>query len=225
MSTPNLPRWEFTIPGNPKPKERPRQGRAGSLSAQDKAAKAAAKRDGQKWADPRRQITITPAETKHYESTVAGAACNADLSVGDRPCCVTLAVWMPTSDAKRKDLDNICKSALDGLMKAGKGALADDCAAVVRKVVLQYMGSDDKPRVDTYVNVMGEEEMKHLPRFNPAMFVNDDGQLTTITFKHGDEVVTLTQQELIDLYLKQRKEDTEHDAMRNETMIKNRGQR
>ena len=149
-------RWTFIVPGNPKPKERPRQGRAGSLSAQQKAERAAAKKRGERWIDPRRQLTMTPRETREYEASVAAAAAEAGLSVGDHPCSVTLAVWMPPADAKRKDLDNITKSVLDGMMKAGKDALADDCAAVIRHIDVAYVGSDDRPRVVVTVVELGQ---------------------------------------------------------------------
>ena len=126
-------RWIFTIDGPPKSKERPR------------GVKATGHHH-------------TATSTRQYERRVAGAAMEAGLEIGDGQCDVSIRVWVrpsaksasePRRRAKiKKDLDNIAKVILDGLLKAGRGALADDNVDHVRSVLCVRAGWSGRERVE-----------------------------------------------------------------------------
>ena len=57
-------------------------------------------------------------------------------------------IWNPNNI--RRDLDNQITSLLDGLVSAG--ALPDDCASIVTKMTVEYMGIDRiKPRAEIHI--------------------------------------------------------------------------
>lgn len=106
----------FTVPGRPQPKQRPRLGLRG-----------------------RRAYTYTPAETVAYEQLVgwmARSQAGSALPL-DGPLAVRLAVFS-NSRRHRADIDNICKSVLDGLTGV---AYADD-SQVHRLEAELFTGAD-----------------------------------------------------------------------------------
>ena len=79
---------EFTIPGRPVPKGRPRLGHRG-----------------------RKAYVYTPPQTKEYEKLVGWVAkCNGCKPAGE-PVAVVLDIYV----RRRMDVDNVAKSILDGL--------------------------------------------------------------------------------------------------------------
>ena len=78
------------IPGNPVPKARPRMFHGHA---------------------------VTPKRTRDYEKTVALLARAAGVTPIDGPVKVTM--WFYRDSAHRCDLDNLCKSILDGLNTVG----------------------------------------------------------------------------------------------------------
>jgi len=153
--------WIFEVNGIPVPKARPRAGRAGALTAAQKRERASAKKAGQAWTDPRAVVFRTPERTTSYERAVAAAAGEAGVMVRDRPCEVWLRVWLPPHSTM--DLDNVTKSVLDGLVLAGKAALADDNVQIVRRTVAEYAGVDAvRPRTEVRVMVLPAGVMRAL---------------------------------------------------------------
>ncbi len=110
-------RWTFTIDGVPRTKERPRLGQSGRGGSGG-------------------QHHHTATTTVDYERAVGGAAMEARLLIGDGQCDIIIEVWLMPSivsegearprSRQRKDPDNVAKVVMDGMLKAGKGALADD---------------------------------------------------------------------------------------------------
>lgn len=184
-------RWTFEVGGLPVPKERPKGGRAGNLTKAQKAQKAAAKRNGEDWSDPRGIVFRTPDRTTSFERQVAAAAQEAGLRAGAGPCEVALRVWLPV-EANRMDLDNIAKSVLDGLVLAGKAALVDDSVRHVRRIVAEFGGIDGvNPRTLIRVRLLPEDGILRrllrstvriidklpggfLERFAPELLPDDD---------------------------------------------------
>ncbi|MDP3908868.1 MAG: RusA family crossover junction endodeoxyribonuclease [Gemmatimonadales bacterium] len=96
--------------------------------------------------------TYTPPETRRYKARVAAAARAAGVRAGQGPCRVSVDVWTP--DRRRRDLDNILKTVLDGLVKAGAEVLADDACTVVVGQRIEWRGVDrGAPRVEVTVEM------------------------------------------------------------------------
>ncbi|MBU1483160.1 MAG: RusA family crossover junction endodeoxyribonuclease [Gammaproteobacteria bacterium] len=142
-------RWRFVIDGAPGTKQRARSGRR---------------------AGGRHHTT---ANNIHYEALVAGAAMEAGVDVGDGQCDIIIEVWAQASDASegeerrrarvKKDLDNITKIVLDGILKAGAGALADDNIDHVRSITSVRAGWG-RPRVEVTIIEVSEEHVPELLR-------------------------------------------------------------
>lgn len=77
---------EFEIPGPPVAKQRPRRGPAGN------------------W--------YTPQRTKDFEEQVAWCAKAAGVELKEGPCKVEIDFHL---SARRRDIDNLAKSVLDGM--------------------------------------------------------------------------------------------------------------
>jgi Holliday junction resolvase RusA-like endonuclease len=153
--------WTFEVAGTPVPKERPRAGRAGALTAAQKRERAAAKKAGHAWTDPRAVVFRTPERTTSYERAVAAAAQHAGVMVRDNPCRICVRVWLPPGSTM--DLDNVLKSICDGLMLAGKAALTDDRATIVQQVEAIYAGADAvRPRALITVARLTEADRERL---------------------------------------------------------------
>ena len=116
--------WTFTVPGV-KTKQRPRH--AG-------------------------RRVYTPKATAAYEALVSFHASISGVQVGRREACeVRCRIWTP--DRRKRDIDNILKIILDGLVSVG--ALDDDTITVVRKLSGEWMGVDkENPRVEVTVRVL-----------------------------------------------------------------------
>lgn len=78
---------EFTVPGRPKPKQRPRMGKGGNV--------------------------YTPRETKNYERMVGWYALQAGAKVTDKPIGLEAVFYF--RNKRTPDLDNCVKALLDGL--------------------------------------------------------------------------------------------------------------
>lgn len=116
---------EYTIPGPPVGKERPRvvSGR----------------------------VAFTPAKTRRYEAAAgllarAAVARRKEWDVASR-YAVTLEVCFP--DARRRDLDNVIKSVLD----SGNGVLWDDDSQVV-EIHARSSVDRINPRVEVKIEVV-----------------------------------------------------------------------
>ena len=113
----------FVIYGKPQGKQRARRGKGG------------------RW--------YTPRETVVYENTISAAALAAMAwaGIGRRypgPVTVTVSCYFP--DARRRDGDNVLKSALDGMIDV---VYADDCqvqTATVTKAI-----DRERPRTEIEV--------------------------------------------------------------------------
>jgi len=117
-------RWTMVVEGVPGTKGRPRIGAGGHF--------------------------FTPTKTTAYEKLVAGVAIVAGLRVGTHPCAVVIRVWLP--NLRKKDPDNVAKVVLDGLVKAGPRAIADDSFAIIRSLTVVLAGIDAaRPRVEVDV--------------------------------------------------------------------------
>ena len=125
--------WIFEVEGTPQPKERARQGQTG------RGGKAKGK------------AHFFPATaTVDYESKIAGAAMEAGLRWAGLPFRVEVSVYVP--DRIARDGDNILKSVLDGLQKAGPGALpGDDLFRVPEKEI--RLGGIDRARPRIVVRI------------------------------------------------------------------------
>lgn len=133
-------RWNFTIDGVPKAKERPRLGRSGK------------KAGGHHY---------TPDSTAEYEGLVGGAAMEAGLLIGDGQCDVVIEVWLTPSKKSEteeipqsqvdKDPDNVSKVIMDGVLRAGAGALGDDDFDHIRNLQVTRRGYSRRPRVEVTV--------------------------------------------------------------------------
>jgi len=121
----------LTIPGKPQPKERARRRRNG------------------RW--------VTPTATRNYEKQVCSVA-GAEMLVQRHPgfgaaqVKVTIQVYWP--DKRRRDVDNVAKSILDGMTKAG---VWDDDAQVVELVVRKGLDRG-RSRAEVTVEAASEEE-------------------------------------------------------------------
>lgn len=114
--------FDFTVPGPPVPKGRPRRGRGGHF--------------------------YTPKATRDYEKTVAWAARAAGIrgpSTGS--VSVTVHLWFP--DRRRRDVDNVVKSILDGLNRI---AYADDAQVAELHVTRGIDGR--QPRAEIEIEVL-----------------------------------------------------------------------
>ena len=97
----------FTIMGKPQAKQRARQGRYGRF--------------------------YTPQATREYEQRVGLLARAAGVRLQGGPVEVEIMLYLP--DKRRRDLDNMAKSILDGL----NGVAWQDDAQVVRLVVEKHV--------------------------------------------------------------------------------------
>lgn len=142
-------RWTFTIDGVPRTKERPRLGQSGR-----------GKSGG--------QHHHTSQRTADYEAVVGAAAMEAGVLVGDGECDIVIEIWIMPSTAsegqdrrrsrQRKDPDNIAKVVLDGLLKAGKGALRDDGLDHIRNLLVVRAGYSRHERVTVTIIEVTERE-------------------------------------------------------------------
>jgi Holliday junction resolvase RusA-like endonuclease len=118
----------ISIPGPPQPKQRPRRNR----------------RTG-RW--------YTPPRTGRYEAHVASCAAAAAMTQGwertDAPVRMVVEVRWP--DRRRRDIDNLAKSVMDGLTKAGS-VWVDD-AQVCELTVRTSVGRED-PGAEVTVEVL-----------------------------------------------------------------------
>lgn len=137
---------EFFVPGKPIPKARPRVTKAGQ--------------------------TYTPKRCRQYEERVAKVAAHSyDGEPIDGACVLTMTAVMPRPQRlmakrysrgriyhpKRPDLDNLLKSVMDGLSKAG--IWVDDARVTRTKASKFYAGIGETPGV--YISIsedLGEVE-------------------------------------------------------------------
>lgn len=113
----------FAIDGKPQGKQRARRGKGG------------------RW--------YTPRETVVYENTISAAAlaAMAVACIGRRypgPVTVTVSCYFP--DARRRDADNVLKSALDGMIDV---VYADDCQ--VQEATVTKAIDRERPRTEVVV--------------------------------------------------------------------------
>lgn len=116
-------RVKFTVNGNPLPKQRPRTYRT-------KKGKVR---------------TITPKKTLNYEALVAQSASMAhdgELVTGD----VSVSIVIRRADNVRADIDNICKSVMDGM----EGILYKNDSQVTTLYSRLYRNSEN-PGIDVTV--------------------------------------------------------------------------
>ena len=136
----------FDVIGKPQPKQRARRGKSG------------------RW--------YTPTATQEFEAHVmrtsllvaagqgmralpCGKPDGARFAFFDGPVEVTLAVFFP--DARKRDVDNVGKSVLDGMQlgrRKGTALLADDDQ--VQRLVVSKAIDRDRPRVEVTVRELGE---------------------------------------------------------------------
>ena len=115
----------ITIPGKPQPKQRARRGKGG------------------RW--------YTPKETKAFESSVGAYAwhgvCQQKWWDLDGRFAVELDIYFP--DKRRRDIDNVAKSVLDGC----NGILWDDDSQVVELVLKRFLDREN-PRTVMRVEIV-----------------------------------------------------------------------
>lgn len=96
----------------------------------------------------------TPAETRAYEALVAQVAMLSARAqrwtLTCEPVAVVLRVFFP--NRRRRDLDNVSKSLLDGITKA-RAVWADDSQVSDLRILRGY--DADRPRVEVAIEVMG----------------------------------------------------------------------
>ena len=121
-----LPIYSFAVPGPPVPKQRPRRNASG--------------------------VWYTPTRTKRYEAKVAWCARSAGLSAPlTGPVRLEILLWL--SDRRRRDVDNIAKSIVDGLNRI---AWADD--SQVTSLTISRAGVDrDRPRTEVTIHALPPE--------------------------------------------------------------------
>lgn len=87
--------------------------------------------------------TIVSARGREYRSAVVAAM------IGTQPIAGPLSVWIVARqpDKRRRDLDNLCKCALDG-MKAG-GAYEDD--SQIHRLLIEWGGYVDGGLLDVVI--------------------------------------------------------------------------
>lgn len=118
---------QFSVPGQPVPKGRPRLGAHGS--------------------------TFTPSRTKHYEDAVKLLCRLAANQCRWRPTAdlrYSVSLMFFTATARRKDIDNLTKAILDAM---NHEAYKDD--SQVDELHVYRRRDDTRPRVEVVVAVLG----------------------------------------------------------------------
>jgi crossover junction endodeoxyribonuclease RusA len=118
-------RLDFTVSGKPQPKQRARKGVEG------------------RW--------YTPKPTRDYERSVGMLAAFQRPKGWPRDASYAVEVVCYMPDNRRRDIDNVAKSVLDGC----NGILWNDDAQVVRVVVSKEMDKTN-PRTVVCVETQGE---------------------------------------------------------------------
>ena len=130
--------WEMAVAGVPRTKARHRSGRSGRGPDAGRHA-------------------YTPDTTVDYERRVAGVAINAGVAICEGRCDLDVRVWLP--DRRRKDLDNVLKVVMDGLVRGGRLLLHDDSFVHVRSVRCWHAGYDAaNPRVEIRITEVADDD-------------------------------------------------------------------
>lgn len=95
--------------------------------------------------------TVRTSRTRNHENTVHALATVAGVRAGKGPVRITVDAFFP--DKLRRDLDNIGKAVLDGLV--GLPVLADDCWSVVPELIVRGALDKANPRTVVCVEMMG----------------------------------------------------------------------
>ena len=108
----------FTVPGTPVPKQRPRRNARG--------------------------VWYTPAKSRAYEKAVGAYALAGRVRPTSSSLRVSIALFLP--DRRRRDVDNMAKSILDGL----NGTAFDDDDQVVELNVTKQIDREN-PRAEVTI--------------------------------------------------------------------------
>ena len=128
--------WSFTVSGQPKPKRDGRLGQSGGKGA------------GRHF--------HTPTAVTEFEQRVAGAAIEAGVEIGNRPCELRVVVFL--AHRRRIDDDRIKCAINDGLKLAGEAALADDSILIIQRNTVELGGIDrGNPRVEITLRVLDHD--------------------------------------------------------------------